>query len=184
MRKSYFLYLILGFVLLLTGCTSRDNLKSVRDCPIEQLLLDQSDYPPNTILNEVISPVADKPIESADQSAGYLESGLFQVVIRYSSSEKAAAEYDAREKSVFAPEEVIGSWEIPPVLNLNNLSADRYEIACGNVVSFGKRCYMIGQYEKHYVFFRADIVDNGVTHEVFRDLVLKINDRMASCLNK
>ncbi len=184
MKKQLAFCLIFGFIMLLTGCVSPEDLRPSRDCPIEKLLLDQSNYPSGSILNEVISPVADKPLESANQSAGYLDSGLFQIVIRYFSNENAIAEYEDRKKSIFASNEVVGLWKTPSKLQLSTLSPDRHEIACGNVISFGRRCYFIGQYEEYYVSFRADISDNGVTHEIIRDLVLKIDDRMASCLNK
>ncbi len=184
MRNRHYLYLIFGFFLVLTGCSGKEDLRPKRDCPIEQLLLDQSAYPSGTILNEIISPVADKPLESADQSADYQDSGLFQIVIRYFSTENATAEYDDRKKSIFAPDEVVGVWETPPILDLNNLSADRHQIACGNVISFGRRCYLISQYEEYYVFFRADISKNGITHELFRDLARKIDDEIDSCVNR
>lgn len=184
MRKHYVVYFLFGFLSVLTSCIGKEDIKTKRDCPIQQLLLDQSDYPPGAILNEIISPVADKPLESADQSASYLDSGLFQVVIRYFSSENAATEYDDRKKSIFASNEVVGLWETPQILDLGNLSADRLEIACGNVISFGRRCYMIGQYEEYYVLFRADIFSKGITHELFRDAVLRIDDEMSSCLNR
>jgi len=183
MKKYFVLCFMLGFSLFLVSCTDQEDMRPKRDCPIEQLLLDQSDYPPGIILNDTISPVAEQPLESADRSANYNNSATFQEVVRYFSVENAIAEYDKVQKIVFDPDEVVGLWETPSILTLDNLSADRHEIACGNVVSFGKRCYMIGQYEEYYVFFRADISNNGVTHEGFRDLVLKIDDRISACIN-
>jgi len=182
MKKYFVLCFLFGFLLLLTGCAIQEDLRPERDCVIEELLLDQSDYPQNTILNNVISPIAEKPLESAGQSANYNNSATFQETVRYFSNENAVAEYDKVQKIVFDPDEIVGLWETPPILDLGNLSADRHEIACGNVVSFGKRCYMIGQYEEYYVFFRADISSKGVTHEIFRDLVLRIDDEMSACL--
>jgi hypothetical protein len=105
-----------------------------------------------------------------------------EMVIRYSSVTRANEVFDERKMSIFHPTEVYGEWEMPPTLNLDDLSADHYEIACGNVVSFGNRCYMIGQYNEYYVFFRADIFNHGITHELFRDLVLKIDERMSACV--
>ena len=184
MRKRYVLYLIFGFLLVLTGCAGKEDLRPKRDCPIKQLLLDQSDYPSSSIFDTIDSPIADKPLESAGQSAYYQDSWTDQTVVRYFSSDNAIAEYDKVQKIVFDSDEIIGLWETPSGLDLSNLSADRHEIACGNVVSFGKRCYMIAQYEEYYVFFRADISNNGVTRELFRDLVLKIDDEVSSCVNR
>jgi len=181
--RFHILYLIIGCLLMLSGCASQEDLRPKRDCPIEQLLLDQSDYPPDTILNDIISPVAEQPLESADRSANYHNNATFQEVVRYFSTKNALAEYGKVQKIVFDPDEVAGIWETPPILRLDSLSADRHQIACGNVVSFGNRCFMISQYEEYYVFFRADISSKGITHELFRDLVLKIDEEMSSCLD-
>jgi hypothetical protein len=159
-------------------------MRPKRDCPIEELLLDQSDYPPDTILNDSRSPIAEMPLESAGGSANYRSTAISQLVARFFSVNNANTEYEKTQKRLFDPDEVYGSWEIPPILDMNNLSANRYEIACGNVVSFGNRCFMIGQYEEYYVFFRADISSKGVTHELFRDLILRIDEEMSSCLER
>jgi hypothetical protein len=184
MRKRLVIYFVFGSFLILAGCAGQEDLRPKRDCPVKQLLLDQSDYPPDAVFDTIDSPIADKPLESAGQSAYYKDSWTDQTVVRYFSNDNAIAEYDKAQKIVFDPDEVVGLWETPPILNLENLSADRLDIACGNVISFGKRCYMIGQYEEYYVFFRADISGNGITHEIFRDLILKIDDRMSACLNQ
>lgn len=107
-----------------------------------------------------------------------------EMVISYPSADRAREKLDERQGAIFHPSEVHGEWEVLPVSNLNDLSADQYKIACGNVVSFGKRCYLIGQYEEYYVFFRADISNDGITREMFRDLVLKIDNRMSACINQ
>lgn len=182
MKKLNLRYLIFGSLLVLVGCASIENISVERDCPIKELLLDQTDYPPDSIFDTIDSPIADKPLESAGQSAYYKDSWTDQTVVRYSSIDNAIAEYDKVQKIVFDPDEVSGTWETPPILALDNFSADRHEIACGNVVSFGNRCFMIGQYEEYYVFFRADISGKGVTHELFRDLVLRIDEEMSACL--
>jgi hypothetical protein len=179
--RSLFLF---GLSLLLLGCTTKEYLRPVRDCPIEELLLSQSDYPPNTILNDSRSPIAEKPSESAGGSANYNGDATSQLVARHSSIENAVKEYEKWEIISFDADDVVDSWETPEILDLKEISADRQKIACGNLVGFGNRCYMVGQYEEYFVFFWADISKNGVNHEMFRDLVLKIDDRVASCLNK
>ena len=184
MKIRFWFFYLFGFMLFLAGCANKEDLRPKRTCPIEELLLSQYDYPTDTILNDINSPIADKPLESASRSANYNNNATFQEAVRYFSIDNAIAEYDKVQKRLFDPKEVFGTWETPTTLVLDNLSADRHEIACGNVISFGKRCYMIGQYEEYYVFFTADISSKGVTHEIFRDLVLKIDDRMASCLSQ
>jgi hypothetical protein len=178
-----FLFL-LGLSLLLLGCTSNEDLRPTRDCPIEELLLSQFDYPPNTILNASRSPIAEKPSESAGGSANYNGDATSQLVARHSSVENAVKEYEKWENIAFDADDVIGIWETPEILKLKEISADRQKIACGNLVSFGKRCYMVGQYEEYFVFFWADISTKGITPELFRDLVISIDEEMASCLSR
>lgn len=156
MKKPFLSFFIFGFLFLLTACSAKNISRPQRECPIEKLLLNQSDYPPDSIFDAINSPIAEKPIESAGQSAYYRDGWTDQIVIRYSRLENAIAEYDQEQKIVFDPDEVIRSWEIPPVfLGMNSISANKYQIACGNVISFGYRCYMIGQYEEYYVFFQS-----------------------------
>lgn len=180
--KSYFYLLyFLGVAFFLISCV--EDKRPKRDCPIEELLLSQSDYPPETIFNNINSPVAEMPLESASISTNYNSNATFQEVARHFATKNAISEFEKVEKIVFNSNKVVGSWEIPSKLELIDLSADIYKIACGNVVSFGNRCYMVGQYEEYYVFFRADISSQGIDHELFRDLVLKIDEEMSSCID-
>lgn len=184
MRKEIFLYLVFGSLFIITSCASQGNLIPKRDCPIEQLLLDQSDYPLDTIFDAVSSPIAEKPQESASQSAYYHHSQFGEIVIRYSSTDRANEVFMKHKESIFHPSEVYGSWNIPPILSLNNLSTDVHEIACGNVRNFGKRCVMVGQYHEYFVLFSADLSSPEITHELVRGLVLKIDEKMSSCLDR
>jgi hypothetical protein len=175
---------LLGLLVLIVGCSNQKDLRPKRDCPIENFFLDQTDYPPETILDPVRSPIAEKPLESAEMSAYPNDSWTNQIVVRYSSTNRAAEEYEESFERIFSPREVHGSWKIPPPLALDNLSATQYWISCGNVKSFGKRCIMLAQFEEYYVFFRADVPMKDVTYEMFRDWVLIINAKIASCLNQ
>jgi hypothetical protein len=182
--KTHILFLYtFGFAFILLGCFAKD-LRPERDCPIEELLLSQADYPSDTILNESRSQIAEFPLESAGGSANYHGGGTSQLVARFSSVKNAKKEYEKWEKIAFDSDDVIGSWGTPAALVLNNLSADRYKIACGNLVSFGNRCYVVGQYEEYFVFFWADISAKGITPELFQDLVIKIDEKMTSCLSR
>jgi hypothetical protein len=184
MNKNLPVFFIFGFLFILTGCALKEDLRPERDCLIEQLLLDRADYPPETVLNDSRSPIAEMPLESAGGSANYQGTATSQLVARFFSVDNAVAEYEKTRERLFAPTEVVGVWETPPTLKLDSMSADLHRIACGNVVSFGNRCFMIGQYEEYYVFFRADISGRGITHELFRDLVLKIDQEISSCLDR
>lgn len=182
MKKFLFLLLIV-FLLLLTGCASKKTSRPERNCPIAQLLLDEEDYPEGTKFDTIDSPIGgDRPLSSAGQSAYYQESWVDQNVERYSFIEDAVEQYDQTSKRVFASDDIVGVWEIPPILILDNLSANRHEVGCATDETLGYRCYMIGQYEEYFVFYRVNIEPYGITHELYRDLVLKIDAEMASCL--
>jgi hypothetical protein len=183
MSKLYVLVIALGFLTLLTSCRINEASSSETSCQVEQLLLQETDYPANTVFEKIQSQLYGEPKESVAQTAYYYNSWMSESAIRYASRQRAAEIFDKYEKVIFAPSEVIGSWETPSIFpDEDSLVFENYEIACGNVVSFGNRCYMIGQYEKYYVFFRADIFNDGITHEMFRDLVLKIDERMSDCV--
>lgn len=188
MKKTMRIYLrflfLFGLSLFCLGCTTKEDLRLVRDCPIEELLLSQSDYPPNTILNDNRSPIADKPSESAGGSANYNGDATSQLVARHSSTENADKEYEKWKEIAFEANDVVGFWETPKILDLKEISADRQKIACGNLVGFGERCYMVGQYQEYFVFFWADISAQGITQELFRDLVVRIDEEMTLCLSR
>ena len=89
-----------------------------------------------------------------------------------------------RQSHTFNPNKVYYGWEAPSSLEADDISANQYEIGCGNVKNFGNRCILLAQYEEYVILLSVDISSNGVTPELFRDLVLKIDDRMTSCLNQ
>lgn len=184
MKKLNILLYIAGSLFFLTSCNAQSVAIDTQNCPVDQLLLDQSDFPSGTILNIIHSPIDEKPKESASRSANYQDDPLGQIVIRYATTDKTLVEYNEWNKSVFSSSEVYGSWEIPATFSEISLKADHYQIACGNVISFGNRCLMVSQYQEYLVFFSADISNRGVTHELFRDLVLRIDEKMSSCLGR
>lgn len=185
MKKIYFLLSVSVVLVLTASCNTDNDATKKGSCSIENLLLEPDDYPSGTIINDINSPIDEKPNESASRTANFNSDAIGQIVIRFSSTDRTSEEYQLHQKSIFENDEVIGSWDTPSVfLEMPDLSANSQEIACGNVRSFGNRCFMIGQYEEYFVLFSADISDAGVTHELFRDLVLKIDKKMSSCLDR
>ncbi len=185
MKIYLHLLILFGLSLLLLGCAiMKEDLRPIRDCPIEELLLDQADYPPNTTVNESRSPIAEKPSVSAGGSANYNGDATSQLVARHSSVDNAVREYEKWAEIAFEVDDVGGLWETPEVLSLRETSASRQKVACGNVVSFGQRCYIVGQYEEYFIFFWADISAEGINQELFRDLVIRIDRDMAACLTR
>jgi hypothetical protein len=175
---------ILGFSIILIRYGVKRITASTQSCSIQQLLLDQSDYPPDTIFDNINSPVDESPKESASRSSYYHESWIRELVIKYRSIDRAYEIFVSHQDSVFSPNEVYYGWEVPSILEADDISANQYEIGCGNVKNFGNRCILLAQYEEYVILFSVDISRNGVTRELFRDLVKKVDDRMTSCLSQ
>lgn len=184
MKKNILLLLTIGLIMILTGCSLIQSSEDEQNCSIEQFLLEQSDYPAGTIFDIIRSPIDEKPRESASRSSYYRESWIRESVIKYRSIDKAYEIFVGHQDSIFSPSEVYDVWEMPLKLNQDWILADQYEIGCGNVRNFGNRCIMLAQYKKYIIFFSVDISENGVTQELFSDLVLKIDDRMSACISQ
>jgi len=182
--NKLFLILSASGLLFLTSCNSNSASIDQQYCTTTQLLLEQSDYPSETIFDEINSPIAEEPLESASRSVYYRENWIGEIVIRYPSIDRAHEVFAKRQESIFNPKEVDGLWETPSELRLENISADQYEIACGNVRNFGDRCIMIGQYKEYIVLFNVDVSNNDMTHEMIRDLALKIDSRVSACVDQ
>ena len=167
---------LLPFLILLTSCTTNS---AQNKCDIKDLLLEKKDFPQGTIINDPFSPVDGYPAESADVSASFRNDGMFQVVARYSSANRAEREFT--ETSEYFKEDSFGdSWKTPVEISYESSFAQNYHVACGNL-SQGYQCRMIGQYNKDFVFFFAYISDDGINLEGFQDLLIKLDDRIIQC---
>lgn len=184
MKKFLYVLGFFGLFLFLTGCKDDSINRPNNICPITDLLLSQYDYPNGINLGEIISPVAEQPRESADQSGNYQGSLLFQNVIRYKSRAKAAERFNEWKQIAFNDKSLTrGSWEVPPVITTNNFSANKIYVACGNTGT-GNVCRMIGQYDEYFVYYFVYIVPNyGVSQEMFLDFLSKLDTRINACVN-
>ncbi|MBL8098599.1 MAG: hypothetical protein JNK81_05425, partial [Anaerolineales bacterium] len=183
MNKRYFLKLIPVIVLVLLGCTLVSRPDEYEYCPVDKLLLEESDYPSGTIFEDSKTELYREPKESIAQTSYYGPSWISQGVIYYFSPNRAENVYNRHKKSIFSDREVTDSWEDLPTFLNNDTIFDEYEVACGNIVGTGHRCYMIGRYQNYFIMYWAEISDAGITRTLFSELVLKINNKLMSCLN-
>lgn len=169
------------FVLaLLSACNTRNPS---RDCPISELLLNATDFPAGTIVNDISSPVAEYPEESADVTASKNQDLVLHLVGRYPSTKVAKNKYDQNLNLRFGVESNGQTWEKPSEITFHSAIARQYNTAC-NIV-FGKtQCRMIGQYEEYYVFFFSNISTKGINLETYQDLLETIDQKMSRCLQK
>lgn len=180
MKKNIkYLVGLIVFAFLFTGC---DQETPLRDCPIETLLLVESDFPDGTFVDDPSSPVAEHPIESAGITASYSDDLIFHLVGRYPSNYSASKEYSKSLARTYKGKDA-ETWKRPAELSFISSVAQQFAAACGN--SIGKyQCRMFGQYEEYYVFFFAYISDKGITLESFQTLTQKIDLKMTQCLQK
>ena len=160
-----------------------------RECPIENLTLDEEPFPPGAIAGKILSPLPGAPIprtslESAGRTINYeYKGGANHDIYRYKSEGRAAQEFKRRKELEFSTRQWRGPWEIPNTLKYRSPIANRYYVACGmqnNVYM----CKMIAQYEEYFVLFSADMLPAAMTFEDLEHVLRAIDERMAQCLKK
>jgi hypothetical protein len=174
------IYSIVLFALTLLSACGPTKVQNT--CDIKDLLLDGTDFPEGTTLNDPSSPVDGYPAESADISASYRYDGMFQLAAQYSSAERAEREFTDNLR-YFEEDSFGDSWKTPVEISYESPLAQKYHVACGSL-SQGYQCRMIGQYNAYYVFFFAYITDDGITLESFENLLMKIDDHIAPCIQE
>ena len=186
MKKGSFIFSLLIVCLLASSCGNRGPVRPERDCPITKLLLNEADFLRDTIVDTVITPLADYPQESAGIDATYHADLISQSVARWYYFSVAIEENEKWMKIAFNPSRSsTGVYDTPPELSdLNFLPADQIHVACAEEKNIGYRCRTIARYDEYQIQLFSDISESGVTYEIFRNLVLKINDKMVACLNK
>ena len=172
--------LCIFLVCLLVSCTST---RIERTCDLETILLVQHDFPTGTVVNQISSPIADMPTESAGLSASYVDSSMYHEVARYYSSVNAENKFQEVRDVLYRQTEYRGPWKTPKELSYVNLNAQQYYVACGEVGD-NYQCRMIGQYGEYYIFFSAYISNKGVTLDVLSGLLQSLDNHMAQCLQK
>lgn len=169
---------IFVIMLFLTACGQKSHS---RYCSIRELLLNESDFPAESIVNEISSPVAEYPQESAGITASYKKDLLFHLVSRYPSKIVSIKKFNQNLELYFSEDDHGQPWGTTAGLNFTSSIADRYIVACG--YNLGKyQCRMMGQYEDYYVFFFSYITDQGINPVIFQELLQKFDQKMALCL--
>jgi hypothetical protein len=182
MKKKIILLAILISLLICSTYFLKKYIESQNNCQITQLLLDESDYPTGTTFDVIRSPIDEKPRESASRSSYYLDSWIRENVIMYRSTEKAYEIYIEQRDARFDLSEIYDEWKIPLRSGVDDVLANHYHSGCGNVKNMGYRCIFLAQYEKYIVILSIDVSNNGITEELFRDLVMKMDEEMFACL--
>jgi len=134
-----------SLIFLLTGCTSKPS-----KCAIESLILEESVFPNETFIEQLISPLPDEPKESAARSFYYAPDAVYHEVINWHSVNAAKRDFESKLKSVFDVDKYMGPWESPDGLYISPM-AENYQVACG-IAHKIYQCRMIATYSRYSVF--------------------------------
>ncbi len=174
---SRFTIVWITFALMLVGC-ARPSSK----CEIKTLILDENLLPKGTYAERLISPVSEKPKESAARSFYYEPYDIFHMVINWHSTRSAKGEFNNYLETAFDTDKYMGPWETPNEM-YSSLAADNYHVGCGTVHGV-YQCRLAATYDEYSVYFRADIGEKGITLHKVNEILQAIDERMTQCVNQ
>ncbi len=150
------------------------------NCPLEELLLDETAFPSGTSPGRVFSPLPDEPGSSAGRTF-YLQRGIANHdVVRYANSYWAEREFDYRKRSpIFSGP--TDRTEAPTGVGYVSPIASQYRVGCGREHSI-YICQMIGQYENYFVYFSIHIDPGVIEVAEVNSILREIDAKMAHCL--
>ena len=162
-------------ILVLTSCTMTQS-----KCPIESLIINEHLLPEGTYAERLISPISEKPKESAARSFYDAPYDIFHAVINWHSARAAKRDFDNYLETAFDTDKYMGPWETPSQM-YNSQIADNYYVACGTDRTY--QCRLAATYGEYSVYFRADVGDEGITLLKVSELLQAIDETMAQCIN-
>lgn len=151
------------------------------DCPLEELILDETAFPSGTELGGIVSPLPDEPGSSAGRTF-YMEQGIANHdVVRYANNYWAKREFDDRKRSpIFNTPN--NRTEMPGI-DYSSPVANQYRLGCGREHDI-YLCQMIGQYENYFVYFSIHIDPDVIEVAEVDGILREIDARMAHCLKR
>lgn len=180
MKKQGWLFLV--FVLFLVVAFS--ILNSIRKCAVESMLLEEDDFPVDTIIDKINSPIADMPINSASIYADYKGSAILHEIARFPSSALAKKEFDGAKRRASGQTDNGEIWGTPDDFSFASSFFESYYVGCGYVLQGKYQCRMIGQYKEYYVFLFAYISEEGLNMAMFETLLQRLDRKMELCLRE
>lgn len=156
-------------------------------CPIQELLLEESDLPDDT-WQEIGSPSEkDAPVRMGIEKIGTMISGpldfTLQQVYRFESDRRAKRAYRDEIESWFTPSEHETKYMIPTEMSNLDVNADQYRVGCYDLKSGGsEQCQYVAQKGPYIIRFIAGM--RALTYEDFLVLINDLDQRAISCLGQ
>jgi hypothetical protein len=144
------------------------------------LIIDEHLLPEGTYVERLISPISEKPKESAARSFYYAPYDIFHVVINWHSARAAKREFNNDLEAAFDTDKYMGPWETPSIM-YRSLIADNYQVACGTDGDY--QCRLAATYGDYSIYFRASVGKEGITLQKVNEFLQAIDETMAKCAN-
>lgn len=167
-------WMVLG--LILTSCAQTQP-----KCAIESLIIDEHLLPEGTYVERLISPISEKPDESAARSFYYAPYDIFHAVINWHSTRSAKREFNNYLETAFDTDKYMGPWETPSEMYGSPI-ADNYHAACGTDHGV-YQCRLAATYGDYSVYLRAAVGEEGITLLKVDEILQAIDETMAKCIN-
>lgn len=146
-----------------------------RNCPLNSTIVSPQSFPIGTLAEPLVK--IDQPSRDSIGRTFNLEGGVtINDTLRFSNSRLAREKFDSAQRVL-----INKGWQVPPEINFVSQIADDFFYACGQTY-FGTRCEANGLYEEYYILLSAHMHEDGVTNELFEELLVEIDKRMMQCL--
>ncbi len=179
------------FMLLVCTCA----LLACRSCgypPIEDLLIDESAFPPGwSASTNGPKPIPKAPlggtksVESIQLSFYAYGGGAGECIRRFESPQGAADEFRRQSGIVFRNGEFNTPWAIPSELSYQSPVADQFYCACSTYEGeYWPRCACIARYGVYFVHFGTHMLPGLMTHTDLENVLQAIDERMEQHLGE
>lgn len=156
-------------------------------CPIQDLLLDVSDFLDDDWEETGSRSERDAPVrigvERIGTSFSTVNGGVLQDVYRIGYEHEARKAYKDLARSWFTPSEHETDYAIPTEMSNLAVNADQYQVGCNDLKSGDfELCQYVAQYSSYVIRLFAHM--RALTKEEFIGLVNGIDQRATNCLEQ
>lgn len=168
---SAFVCALVTYLLILESCLFL-NCVEERSFNAVDLGLAPELFPPNAIVNPMTRPsTSEGAFESGSTAVYWANGGLATYKVwRYRKVEEASRTFLAESRGTLYVESSSDFY--------HSSIADQFAVGCGFREHSGYRCNMAGRYQEYVVNF-GSVIDQEMTHEMFNEVIIFIDEQMA-----